>query len=258
MILSGIGEPLANPRFFELVDVLAERNIPCQFYSNGTLLSPQMGEEILKRRNIFKIEISCDGASAATFESLRMGAKFQNWKERASRFLSQAGTVRRGRPRRLYLGVYTVLSRASAAEIPAIIELAAELGFDHIVIEDAVQFDEVSAAMRLSAEEYGDLHLERLPELGQAAGIKVVSYLRRESTPPIARLRCLFPWTYAFVRSGGDVTPCPALFSADKAPVMGNVFDDGFMDIWHGSRFRAYRVGNANGTNPRCQACPFY
>jgi radical SAM protein with 4Fe4S-binding SPASM domain len=258
VILSGIGEPLANPRFFELVDVLAERNIQCQFYTNGTLLSPQIGDQILARPNIFKVEISCDGASAALFEGLRVGADFQRWKEQVGQFLNQAAAVRGDPQRRLRLGVYTVLSRANAAEIPQIIRLAADFGFDHIVIEDAIPFDDVSASMHISSEEYANLHLERLPELGRAVGIEVVRYLRREATPPAARMRCLYPWEYAFIRANGEVAPCHALFSADKAPIMGNVFHESFMAIWHGQRFRDYRRANAAGTNPRCRACPFY
>ena len=217
-----------------------------------------IGEEILARRNIFKVELSCDGATAATFERLRVGADFERWKEHAGRFVGQAAAAQ-GAGRRLCLGVYTVLSRANAGEIPQIIGLAAGLGFDHIVIEDAIAFDDVSETMHISAaEEYAGLQLERLPELGRAAGIRVVSYLRREATPPRARLRCLFPWNFAFIGSGGDVAPCHALFSADKAPVMGNVFQEDFMDIWHGRRFRDYRRASAAGTNPRCRACPFY
>jgi radical SAM protein with 4Fe4S-binding SPASM domain len=257
VILSGVGEPLANPRFFELVDVLAGRNIRCQFYSNGTLLSARAAGEILARPNIFKIEISCDGASAPVFEGLRAGADFQQWKERVGRFVAQARELRYGR-RRLSLGVFTVLSRENAAEIPRIISLAAELGFDGLTILDAIPFDEVSAALHVSEAQYAGLHPERLAALGRAAGIDVVRLLRREATPPRARLRCLLPWNFAFIRNGGEVAPCHALFSADKAPVMGNVFEDRFLDIWHGPRFREYRRASAAGTNPLCRLCPYY
>ena len=55
--LSGVGEPLMNPQFFSLVDILTERRIKCDFYTNGTLLTPRMQEAILSRSNIDFISI---------------------------------------------------------------------------------------------------------------------------------------------------------------------------------------------------------
>ncbi len=62
VILSGIGEPLTNPQFFSLVDILAERHIKCEFYTNGTLLTLRVRQAILSRGNIHTVNISCDGA----------------------------------------------------------------------------------------------------------------------------------------------------------------------------------------------------
>ncbi len=46
LILTGIGEPLLNPQFFALVDILAAQRIQCVFYTNGTLLTPQIRQAI--------------------------------------------------------------------------------------------------------------------------------------------------------------------------------------------------------------------
>ena len=73
VILSGIGEPLVNPQFFALVDILAERRIWCQFYTNGTLLTPRTQEAILSRGNIDTISISCDGSQQSTFRACGWG-----------------------------------------------------------------------------------------------------------------------------------------------------------------------------------------
>ena len=81
VVLSGIGEPLVNPQFFSLVDVLAERQIQCEFFTNGTLLTARMQQAILARRNIDLLIISCDGAEKATFENLQAGANFESWKQ---------------------------------------------------------------------------------------------------------------------------------------------------------------------------------
>ena len=80
VILCGIGEPLMNPQFFSLVDILAERRIKCEFYTNGTLLTTRIQQAILSRHTIDSLSISCDGAQKETFENLRLGADFERWK----------------------------------------------------------------------------------------------------------------------------------------------------------------------------------
>ena len=91
VILSGIGEPLLNPQFFPMVNILAERDIRCEFYTNGSLLTPAVWPEIVSRTNIDVISISCDGARPSTFESLRVGGDFEGWRRSVGGFLAEAG-----------------------------------------------------------------------------------------------------------------------------------------------------------------------
>ena len=257
MVLSGIGEPLVNPRFFDLVDILAERRIQCHFYTNGTLLTTRKGEEIIARPNIFKVEISCDGACKETFEELRPGADFDRWTRAVREFAAKAREAGRQR-RRLRVGALTVLTKRTLGEIEGIIRLAADLGFEHITILDAIPVDDVAASLCASQAEYSTVCPEDLSALGRTVGIEVFFELRREQTPPKASVRCLQPWEYVFIRAGGDVAPCCALFGSDKAAVMGNLFQDSFADVWHGARFREFRRTSSLGTNPLCQTCPYY
>ena len=91
VVLSGIGEPLTNPQFFSLVDILAERKIRCEFHTNGTLLGARMRQAILSRDTIDTVNISCDGAQKKTFESLRRGADFDRWRRRRGEFWRRPG-----------------------------------------------------------------------------------------------------------------------------------------------------------------------
>ena len=256
-VLSGIGEPLVNPRFFELVDALSEQRIQCQFYTNGTLLTTRKCEEIISRPSIFKVEISCDGVCKETFEELRPGADFDRWTGAVREFVTKAREARKQR-RRLRVGALTVLNKRTLGEIEGIIRLAADLGFDHITILDTIPIDDVAASLCASQAERSTICPEDLSALGRAVGIGVFFELRREQTPPKARLRCLQPWEYIFIRAGGDVAPCCALFGSDKAAVVGNLLQDDFADIWHGERFREFRRTSSLGTNPLCRACTLY
>lgn len=144
MRLSGVGEPLVNPDFFELVDVLAERGIACEFYTNGTLLGRQATRDaILSRRNIRSLRISCDGATKETFEAMRLGADFDGWRQSVQGFVAQAKEERGGT---LDSGLFTVLSRQNLKEIGGVIRLTADLGIRYVFIMDPIPIDDEAAS----------------------------------------------------------------------------------------------------------------
>jgi pyrroloquinoline quinone biosynthesis protein E len=253
--LSGIGEPLMNPDFFALVDILAERAITCEFVTNGTLLTARMRGAILAHPNIEQICLSCDGSEAATFEKLRVGANFGKWKQLVEAFVAEA-RERRGNALRIVANV--VVSKHNADEVREIVQLAARMGFDAINVMEPVPVDEVASALCPSPEQMRSICESDLIQLGVLSRILVNCGFRRTKLPPSSMMRCIQPWEYAFIRVNGDVTPCCALFGSQQAAIMGNVLHQGFADIWNGERFRAFRRTSAAGTNSLCRTCPYY
>lgn len=218
--LSGIGEPLVNPRFFELVDVLAERGIRCEFYTNGTLLGRQATRDaILSRPNIRGLRISCDGASKDTFEAMRLGADFDKWRRSVQGFVAQAREHRGGT---LETGVITVLSGQNLKEIRDVIRLVADLGIDRIHIQDPMPIDDEAASWCPSPAEIHEFHQHEgeLRALATSLGVFASFRFRREESRRPLGIRCLQPWMYVFIRATGDVAPCCAVFGSDKGAVM--------------------------------------
>lgn len=251
--LNGIGEALVNPRFFAIVDLLRERGIDCSFYTNGTLLSERVRREILERDNIVFIGISCDGASKTTFERLRYGARFESWKENVGAFVAAA----RGRePRPIRVAMNTVVSRDNQHELAGIVELGAELGFPTVQMSDVVPNDETSAAMVLSAAEWAAIDREAL--MAHAAELGIEASFTSLAKRPAPALNCFQPWEYVQISVEGDVLPCCAIVGSDKAQIMGNLHRESFAEVWQGERFRRFRETAASGTNPICNACPYY
>jgi radical SAM protein with 4Fe4S-binding SPASM domain len=253
VILSGVGEPLVNPHFLTLVDILAERGIACVFYTNGTLLRPEMRHALLARENIQQVAISCDGARKETFESLRRGADFDKWREYVGLFLAEA-RQRRGAPIRL--PAFVVASKLNLNELPEIIRFVAAMGFDRANLLDPIPADNESAALCPSGSELEALRSSMI-ELDRHLNFRIDTWFRRTGSRQRSILRCLQPWEYVFVRANGDVAPCCALFGSDQAAVMGNIFVQPFIEIWHGKQFGEYRAQSAAGVNPRCRVCPY-
>ncbi len=268
--LSGIGEPLVHPRFFELVDILSARGIDCEFYTNGTLLGRRgVPDAILSRLNIRMLSISCDGATRETFESMRAGAHFDAWCTDVRDFLAAA---RRARAGTLSAQAATSLSLANVDQLEDIIRLAARLGFAYIYIRDPMEIDETAAEWCPSAAQVAAVSANSasLRALGATLGIRVGFLFRRGvgshgqdlatriANSPILGLRCRQPWEYIFIRANGDIAPCCAVFGSGRMPIMGNIYRDDFGVIWGGERFRGFRTQCATGANALCQVCSWY
>ncbi len=253
--LNGIGEPLVNPHFIQLVDILAERGIDCTFFTNGTLLTPSIRDKVLSRTNISYVGISCDGARKETFEVLRFGARFDMWKKFVKDFLAAAHSRS---PRPVETVMSTVVSRRNLPELQEITELAAELGFRTVQFSDLVPNDEVAAALALTDGELYALDSQELALRGRRLGVDVHCNFRRKKTPPHSGLRCFQPWEYMMVSAEGDILPCCAIIGSDKAETMGNILQQDFVQIWNGDEFRRFRRTSADGTNQLCRMCPYY
>ena len=254
VILSGIGEPLVNPEFFALVDILAERGVRCVFFTNGTLLSAKNRHAILARENIDEVCISCDGASKSTFEALRLGANFEKWTEAVRQFLGEA----KRSPTAPRMVANIVASKGNLTELGDILRLVKDLGFDSANLLEPIPVDEVAAALFAADSEIDALRSGGLLKQAREIGLRVDWYLRRKGSPPESMVRCISPWEYIFVHANGDVAPCSAVFGQGKAAVMGNIFAQPFNDIWRGECFRTFRRQNATGTNSQCRLCPYY
>jgi len=251
--LSGIGEPLLNPNFFNQTDMLAKRGIKCSFLTNGTLFTPEICRRILQRTNIEYLAISCDSAQKEVFEYLRAGADFAQWKRYVGGFLDQ---VNSRKPRRLEVGMNTVVSNRNFRELADIIRLAGELGFHRIHFLDILPVNPEAQKLCLTDEENRSVDRAGLNALGKSLGLNLLFHLRETRSKKELR-RCLQPWEYIMVRPGGDVYPCCAIFESGRLKTMGNVLKQEFKDIWRGEAFRDFRKMAAEGHNNLCNECPF-
>jgi len=128
LALSVSGEPLYDPHFQELLDAAREHGVFVEFTTNAMLVSkPGMLERILQ--GVGRVNISMDGATKETFERLRGGAKFDKVCENVR--LLTAGRAARGQRTPEY-NIRYILMRDTIDELPAMVDLAKDLGVDHL------------------------------------------------------------------------------------------------------------------------------
>jgi len=130
--LQGLGEPLMAPDLFRMLEYGATRGLRMGFNTNATLLTRSTAERLVDA-GVDWLHVSVDGATAATYESIRDGSSFAKV-ERNVRGLVEVMRARGvERPR---LSIVFVAMRRNLAELPGLVRLAAAWGVPTLRVQN--------------------------------------------------------------------------------------------------------------------------
>jgi len=251
--LQGMGEPLLNPAFFEMVRMARERGIRVKATTNGSLLDPDRRRELLAC-GIHHVDVSLDGAVAATHEALRPGARFEQIVENLSALM-----VERGKGRLPRVRVWFVAQKRNLAELPALVDLCATMGVDAL----GVQWSVTNFGSDVVEERVRE---QRICEEAEARGIVAEARRRAErigltippppwERPPAPPKLCRWPWERTYISAEGFVCPC-CLVSDPQIVHFGNLLEEDFRAIWRGKKIQGLRKALIAAKPPGyCKAC---
>ena len=160
LILSASNEPLMSPHFVEILKIAARYRVPdLLFLTNGQLLSPRIAEAVIES-GVTQVQISIDGATKETYESIRRGARFERLLRNLEFLSERKRQLGRARPR---LQFNIVLMRKNLEELPLFVDLAEKLGVEwiaarHLLMMDGLGMEEETLA-RDPAQ--ANLHFQR-------------------------------------------------------------------------------------------------
>lgn len=241
LILSG-GEPLVRDDIYELATYANGKGLPVALATNGTLVTPELALH-LKEVGIRRVSVSLDGASPETHDDFRcMPGAFEG-AMRGIDAIKQAG---------ISFQVNTTVTKRNLAEIPAILEMATEIGAEalHIFLlvptgrgkelenEEIppVEYERVlnwfydqqkTARIQLKATcapHYFRIMRQRAKKEGIEINVKTHGYEAMTKG-------CLGGTGFCFVSSIGEVYPCGYL-----PALAGNIKEQPFSDIWENSQ----------------------
>ncbi len=250
--LQGMGEPLLNKALVPMLKLGEARGIRMLFVTNGTVMTRAILDGLASLRGAH-VQVSVDAASKSVFEQVRKGARFERVIETVRALVARRAS---GGPT---VSLAMVLTARNLREAGGVVELAAELGVDWLVLQTflsdwgkedmrarnrAVQLDRDAEPVRQA--------IASAVEVAEREGVALqVSYSDHLS----AENPCAWPWTGAYVAANGDVVPCCVVADSDVVK-MGNVFEEGFAEIWNGEAYRTLRAQIRDGTPPAfCQNC---
>ena len=261
MVLGGIGEPLFNPRFGEMLDAAAGLKLDLTITTNGTLLDSAAIESILRNR-VSRLVISVDSPEEETFTSIRQSA--------LSRILENQRVLTERRKlagmQKLVLAWEFVVMESNYRHLPELVKLASETGVEELFVSHLMPLEyEATKEIMYGREKFEDLEkvFKKAANTALARGIRIVlprSLLKTER-------RCRFVESDAVaVAWNGDVVPCYRFLHSYREYVsgrpkdvtrhsFGNIKAGTLEEIWTSGEYSAFRYMVKNSLYPSCTDC---
>lgn len=214
---TGGGEPLLQPRLAEWMAEAKQEGCIVGLLTNGVLLNAKMAQELVDG-GIDWICFSMDSSDKVEYERIRVGSNFDLVCRNIRHFsdLRLQGTK---------VMLNYVMMRSNIDQLPQLVELAAELGIDHINFKQCEVIRGVRGKDLGLFQEAETLETRRREALVDVArGLATKLGIRANVTPFIPVERCVCeqdPRNSMFVRFDGAVSPCINLANGGPTTFLG-------------------------------------
>ncbi|WP_420477312.1 radical SAM protein [Noviherbaspirillum sp. ST9] len=270
--LQGLGEPLLHPRFFDMVRYAAERGIRVSTNTNLTVLTEQRADECV-RSGLHTMHISLDGATAETYQVIRIRARFERVLRNLRRLVQAKARLESALP---HLRLVAVAMRENLEELPELVRLAHDEGIHSVFVQHLCHdFGETSlperyAPMRSFIDQQTLLaeDTERVERCFGAARAQATALgvdlrlpnLKPKVFPPglPGRKRCDWPWRGSYISYNGKAMPCCMVATPDRIH-FGDMAQDGVEAVWNNQEYTAFREQLDSPVPPEvCRSCALY
>ena len=242
--LQGAGDPLAHPRFFDMVAYAASRGMEVTSTSPFLRISDARLEQCLAS-GLARLDVAptdCD--------YLGRGSKLR----RALANVRRLARARKGKTPQLR--VILMLQRRHLEALPELVRLVGAHGADALVfqhlwhdVSPARRFVEAQSVVNEDCEPYFAKARAAADEVGLALALPRA---RSHAGP------CEQPWRRIHIGASGDALPCAKVKTAQRV-TLGNMRRTGVAAVWNGEAFREFRRRLGSGDLPPvCRRCGIY
>lgn len=245
--LTGAGEAMTHPRFWDIVDLLCDRLPGIQFKMNTSGLAMIKNAARLMRYPIRNVTVSLNAATAATYEKF-VGPGFHAVLKSIAALADARAQANRTD---LHLCLSMVLMKSTVAETAALASIAAQLGIEEIQgIYLMVNDDSLAGESLWHDPDLSNRVLSQAARSAGALGVKaslppefksgrmLTDQDQTASLPTTQGQRCTEAWSTVYLRPDGDIIACPYM----ERP-MGNIRRQTLREIWNGEPYRKLRQG---------------
>lgn len=207
------GEPLLNKNLPEFIRITKRKGMKCRLITNVTLLSKQKSLELIEA-GLDYIYFSMSGGSKKTYESIHVGAKFENTLGNILDFL-EAKAELKAYPVRTRTAF--VLEEKTKNDLERYRHFFSQLPIDRVSVSTLFGFFGKNAEVKETLRER----------------------LKKE------KVTCEFPWTYMAITADGLARGC--IFDYNNECGVGDANTENVMDIWNSDRMMAFRRAHITG-----------
>jgi radical SAM protein with 4Fe4S-binding SPASM domain len=224
LTIGGTSEPLLDVRLPDMLALARDSGfMDTMINTNATLLSESISRKLIKS-GLTRIRIGFDGATAETYEKIRIGASFHRVKDNILNFIK--------------------IRNKMGSRFPIVRVSCVHLSENDKEIQDFITFwkphaDYVSIQRYKPHEFTEDRERDKM-----GAGKRV-----------IGNVKCSQPFERLYIRGNGDVHACCSMV---YGPRVGSIFNSSVSDIWNSEKMKQLRWQLKNGTLdkiPTCKAC---
>ena len=266
IIPSTMGEPLLYRHFDEIIDLCADYGVKLNLTTNGSF--PIRGARAWAERIVpvgSDVKVSWNGATRETQESVMLGSNWERVVENVRTFIEVRNEHARAGGNRCRVTFQLTFMEINHAELPAVVELAAELGVDrvkghHLWVhapemqgqsmrrnpEAVAAWNDTVAAAHEAADRC------RLPD-GEKVFLENI-FPVDDALDIAPGGKCPFLGQEAWVASDGRFNPCCAPDALRKTlGDFGNLNERSISDIWLSDEYKHLRDHYMD--KPLCRGC---
>src|SRR3954453_22491610 len=129
--LQGLGEPMMHPRFFDMIEYAVGRGVRVGTNTNLTYLTAKRAERCVTS-GLSDLHASIDGATAATYERIRVRAHFDHVLGNLEGLVEARRRLKSESPR---IRMVVVAMRQNLHELPDLVRLAHRLQIDPVFVQ---------------------------------------------------------------------------------------------------------------------------
>jgi len=290
-LLSVGTEPLMWKGFPLLLDTLRRQGVPItEMITNGLLLTEALAEKIVALP-MSKVQISLEGATRETYESVRINGDFDKFLAKVELLGAAKAAAGSALPR---LQFNIAMMRRNLDQMLDLARLAHRLGVEeldlrHLVILDGLGMEQETL---IGAKERSNRMMDQVRALCGDLGLEIATappnfHLDQPAQPtaaapapdvsaaspvPVAppepaadavgfpdlrrvpkKPACDAPWKQFNVRPDGTVTPCCFWYTGES---LGDLKRQSFTEVWEGPAYRRLRWELLSGNyGPNCANC---
>lgn len=233
IVLSGIGEPLMNPRIADMVEYISKQRVAerIELITNGTLLTPDMSDRLIEA-GLTHLRVSIYGLSNEDYiRHSRVNVDFRRLAEQIRYF-------------------YTHKKQTALVYVKIMSYMVSEPGQRESFYQTFEHICDVINIENLSAYDTGI-------DYQKIAGDDSFLNKRRMDDCQVQTSICSAPFYLLEIRMDGDVVPCSEAYVRKDAEVLGNLREVSIRDIWR-KRSYAFQRRMLDGAKnvPGCENCP--